>query len=297
MDQNGPGVFCHMEDIMKKITLLDGSTGTALWNFAEREGIDKVPTWQYNITHPELVEELHRKYIEAGSQIILTNTFGANGPAVKHYKGFDTAEVIRRGVEIAKKAAEGTDVKVSASFGPLTMLLEPYGDLEEDECAEIYDEMAAAAVSGGADYINFETFMDVQMIRIAAQAAAKHGVPVGCSLSFERIGKTMMGNSVDDVLEELAPLNLYCVGLNCSLGPVDAIPVIQEYAQKTDIPIYFKPNAGLPVTGPDGKISNPYTAEQFAQEVKPALDFVSYAGGCCGTDFEYIAQLKKLIVS
>ena len=122
----------------KKITLLDGAVGTTLWSIAEAHGVEKVPVWRYNIEHPEFVEELTRKYLEAGSEIILTNTFGANGPSVKHSSDYSVKDVVTAGVKITKKVTDGTGVKACMSVGPLSQILEPYGDLEEDECREIY---------------------------------------------------------------------------------------------------------------------------------------------------------------
>lgn len=279
----------------RKITLMDGAVGTTLWGIAEAHGVKKEPVWKYNVEHPEFVEELTKRYLEAGCEMILANTFGANGPAVKRSSPYTVAEVVSAGVGIAKKVLDGTGVKAVLSLGPLTQLLEPYGDLEEEECAAIYDEMLNAGVGAGADMILIQTFMDLEMMRVATVEAKKYGLPVMCSMTFEKNGKTMFGNSVEDTIDTLSPLGIEAIGLNCSLGPDLALPIIKEFFEKTDLPLLFKPNAGKPILSADGEAVSPYTAERFAEEVKPALQYVSYIGGCCGSDAEYIKEIKKML--
>jgi len=227
--------------------------------------------------------------------MILANTFGANGPAIKRSSPYTVAEVVSAGVGIAKKVLDGTGVKAVLSLGPLTQLLEPYGDLEEEECAAIYDEMLDAGVGTGADMILIQTFMDLEMMRVATVEAKKYGLPVMCSMTFEKNGKTMFGNSVEDTIDTLSPLGIEAIGLNCSLGPDLALPIIKEFSEKTDLPLLFKPNAGKPILSSDGEAVSPYTAKRFAEEVKPALQYVSYIGGCCGSDAEYIKEIKKML--
>ncbi len=279
----------------RKITLMDGAVGTTLWSIAEANGVKKEPVWKYNVEHPEFITELVKRYVDAGCEIVLANTFGANGPAVKRSSPYTVAEVIEGGVRAAKKALEGTNVRLCLSIGPLTQLLEPYGDLEEEECAAIYDEMLDAGVGAGADMILIQTFMDLEMMRVATVEAKKYGLPVMCSMTFEKNGKTMFGNSVQDTIDTLSPLGIEAIGLNCSLGPDLALPIIKEFSEKTDLPLLFKPNAGKPILSADGEAVSPYTAKRFAEDVKPALQYVSYIGGCCGSDAEYIKEIKKML--
>ena len=271
--------------------LLDGATGTMLWALAEKNGVPKVPVWRYNIEHPEFVEEVAREYIDAGSDMILTNTFDANRPAVRKNSEYTVEDVIRAGVAIAHKAAEGRDVKICFSVGPLSELLEPFGDLEEDECREVYAEMIRAGVEAGVDVILLETFMDAEMLRIAAEEGKKTGLPVFCTMSFEKSGKTMFGNSVDDILEALEPVGVDAVGLNCSYGPETAVAVIESFHQKTALPLILKPNAGLPVSF-GGDPEDAYTPERFINDLRPVLPYVSYVGGCCGSSPGYIKALR-----
>ncbi len=279
----------------EKITLLDGAVGTELWAKAEKNGWKKEPVWKYNIDHPEIVAELAREYADAGSDILLSNTFGANAPSVQKSSSYSVSEVVSAGVKIAKEAVAGRGIRVGLDAGPLSELMEPYGDLTEEEVAEIYAEMFEAGVGAGADLIFLETFIDLAMLRVAAEEAKKYGVPVFCSLSFERLGKTMMGNSPEDMIEELEPLGVDAIGMNCSLGPELAVPIIRKFAGKTSLPLLFKPNAGLPVMKADGTVSTEYSAKAFVDGIAPALDFVDYIGGCCGSAPSYIRELAERI--
>jgi 5-methyltetrahydrofolate--homocysteine methyltransferase len=279
----------------KKITLLDGAVGTTLWSIAEEGGVKKEPVWKYNIEHPEFVKKLTEKYLEAGSEIILANTFGANGPAVKRSSSYTVDEVISAGVRTAKNVLAETDVKLCLAVGPLTQILEPYGDLEEEECAAIYEEMMRSGMAAGCDMIMIQTFMDLEMMRIAAETARKYEVPVFCSMTFEKHGKTMFGNSVQDIIDTLTPLGIDAIGLNCSLGPDLALTIIKEFSERTDLPLMFKPNAGKPILSSDGSTAVSYSAAQFAEDIRPSLEYVSYIGGCCGSDATYITEIRKLL--
>ena len=277
------------------ITLLDGATGTALWALADANGVARMPVWKYNLEHPELVLAMHRQYIAAGSQMILSNTFSANGPMVKRTSKYSAAEVVRAGVLLAREASEGTAVKVLCDIGPLSQLMEPYGDLEEDEVDAIFDEMISAAKEAGADGVMAETFIELESACVAARVAKRHGMMTFVSMTFEKVGKTMMGNSVKQVCEAMEEIGVDAVGMNCSLGPVLALPIIEEFARTTKLPLLYKPNAGLPVVDASGRVQVPYTAAQFAREIAPALAFVRYVGGCCNSDPTYIAEIKKQI--
>ena len=282
---------------MSSIILLDGATGTELWKAAEEAGIKKAPVWTYNITAPYLVLELHRKYIEAGSRIICTNTFSANIPAVES-EGFNWKEVITAGVDIAKKAAAETSlrntsedskmhfsesVEVALDLGPLFSPLDPFGDTTEEACHNIYKNLCETGAAAGADIIFLETFMDTDMLAIAAEEAKKTGLPIFCSMSFERSGKTLYGASPEAMIEALEDIGPEAVGLNCSYGPVDAVPVMHAFRAVTDLPLILKPNTA------------DLSATEFAEALRPAADIVSYAGACCGSDPEYIRALNSLI--
>ena len=273
----------------REIVLLDGAFGTGLWNKAKQ----RVPVWRYNIEEPAIVGELTDEYIRAGAQIVQSNTFGANRHAVAK-SGYTVKQVVSEGVRLAREAAAGR-AKVSLNVGPLSVLMEPYGDLEEDECREIFDEQISAGVAEGPDIITLETFMDADMLRVAAEAAVKHGLPVFCTMTFTEAGKTIMGHSVEYFVEALSELPIAAVGLNCSLGPDKAVPVIAQFRQYTDLPLIFKPNAGKPVVE-NGVEKMQFDIDTFIEDSLPALDHdVTYIGGCCGSSPDYIRAMKARI--
>lgn len=278
---------------MKNITLLDGASGTRLWALSEAAGLPKAPSWTYNVTHPELVEQVAREYVEAGSQIIMSNTFNSNRATLAD-QGHSVTEVISAAIGAAKSAAAGR-ARVALDVGPLSGMMEPYGDLTEEEVTDIYAEQIGAGLAAGADMVFFETFMDPEMLRCAVVAAKRYDTPVLASMTFQAGGRTMMGTSPADMVALLAPLGVDAVGINCSLGPVEALPILRAFAEATDLPLIFKPNAGLPVTASDGTTVSPYTAELFAEESCAALSLASYIGACCGSSPDYIRALKTLL--
>jgi len=267
-----------------KPILLDGSVGSVLWSMAEAKGIEKVPVWRYNIEQPGMVLALHKSYVDAGSKIIFTNTFSANPESVARSSGYSVSQVFSAAINLAKKVAEGTDVKVALDLGPLSQLLEPYGKLTKAETSKIYTELCSLGAEAGVDLIVLETFMDIEMMTLAAICTKDTGLPFMCSMTFGKRGKTMMGDSVEKIVKALEPLSPLAVGMNCSSGPVEALPVIKEFAAKTSLPLFFKPNSGM---------GTAYSAEDFARELAPAIPFVHYIGGCCGCGVDYIKALAE----
>ncbi len=273
---------------MSRIKFLDGALGTNLWEMSGTNG----NVWELNMTAEDTVFNLHKMYVEAGSEIIATNTFSVNKFSVAK-KDYSVCEVIKRAVEIAKRAVKGTDVKVALDIGPLPELLEPYGDLTEEECESIYDEIISCGVQEKPSLIFFETFMDLEMLKIAVKVACKYGLPIFASMTFEPMGKTIMGNSVSDMIEGLKEYDISAIGLNCSNEPNKLINVIREFRDKTDKPLIFKPNAGLPQ---QVGASTLYKTDEdiFVTEMMPTKDLGEiYIGGCCGTKPSYIKKLVK----
>ena len=272
----------------KDIYLLDGANGTSLW---QKTG-DNGPVWRFNKLFPNAVRELTCEFIDAGSDFVLSNTFSANRPSVEPYD-FTVEETVREGVIIAKDAAKDR-AKVLLDIGPLTGLLIPFGKIAKDEAREFFGEMIKCGTMEKPDGIFLETFMDLDMLKIACEEAVKYDVPLLCSMSFTKYnpkkgGRTMFGNTPKQIAEALAAFKPEAIGLNCSEGPEETFPIIKEYSEVTDIPLIYKPNAGKPkVEG-----GNEVDYSDFAEEVSKAalIPGVKYIGGCCGSSPLYIKAL------
>ena len=275
---------------MSEIKFLDGANGTCLWAKTD----DKGPVWRYNEINPAIVRELAGEYIAAGSNFILSNTFSANRPSVEPF-GFAVEDIVRKGVAIAKEVADGK-AKVLLDIGPLTGMLEPFGNITKEEAKEYFAEMIDAGMKENPDGILLETFMDLEMLKIAAAEAKRYDVPLMCSMSFTKYnpkkgGRTMFGNTPAQIAKELAQFEPIAIGLNCSEGPEETYPIIKEFSEVTEIPLIYKPNAGTPTE--EGGSEFDYNV--FAEEVSKAalLPGVTYIGGCCGSGPNYIEALVK----
>ncbi len=266
------------------ITFLDGALGSILM----QNGGESVAL--LNLQDPDRVLSLHKEYIAAGSEIICTNTFSANRYGVDDA---DIEEIVATGIRIAKRAVGecGTDTRVALDIGPLSELLEPYGDLEEEDCAEQYRRIIAVGKKEGVDLVFFETFMDIEMLTLAVKQACDFDLPFICSMSFTEVGRTIMGNSTEQMCERFLPYNPIAIGMNCSMEPDKSIPIAAEFRKYTDLPIVFKPNAGKPIVSSDGVIYE--DASEFAKQCQPIKELGKvFVGGCCGSTPEYIERLK-----
>ena len=271
---------------MENVCLLDGAMGTELM----KRGVPtpRFPE-QVNLTEPAAVQAIHRDYIEAGSRLIYACTFGAN--PVKAGNG-EVASVIRAALANARVAA-GERARVALDVGPLGQLLEPYGDLEEEAARDAFREVFAAGEI--ADLVVLETFFDLTELLLALEAAREvlPGKPVFATMTFQQNGRTLTGVTVEEMARSLEEAGASAVGLNCSLGPVEALPLAQVLRDCTTLPLIVKPNAGMPdpATG-----AYPMDAAAFAAAMEPILRLgVQYAGGCCGTDPDYIRNLARLL--
>ncbi|MCI6550301.1 MAG: homocysteine S-methyltransferase family protein [Prevotella sp.] len=271
----------------RNIQLLDGAAGTTMWEHTD----DRGPVWRYNIDHPEIPEMVAKEFAEAGATIVTTNTFSANAPTVERNSDYSVEEIVSKGVKIAKDALRGTGVKVALDCGPLAALLEPFGDLTRDECRRIYEQMISAGMSENPDLIYLMTFMDLDMMQIATDVAKQYHVPVFCSMTFTEFGATLMGNTVDQIVTTLAPMGIDAIGLNCSLGPDAALPIIRQFKEATSLPTLFKPNAGKPISNGQAE-TRLYTPEAFAKDFVPAFEYADYVGGCCGTNGVYLTAIR-----
>jgi len=274
-------------DSCGKYIFYDGAMGTMLYKCGLKSG-DKPDLM--NITAPDAVENIHRMYVEAGSEIVCTNTFGSNALNLEG-TGHTPQEVITAAVSAAKRAC-GNAAKVALDIGPLGHLLEPAGDIEYEKAYDLFKEMAIAGENAGADFAAIETMSDLEELKAALTAVSENTkLPVLATMTFEKSGFTYMGCTPEAFVETAEALGAAAVGLNCSLEPMEMITVAERIAKASRLPLIVKPNAGLP----DG-VSGRYNtgAEEFAaQMTEYAKIGARIIGGCCGTTPEYIKELKK----
>ena len=269
---------------------LDGAMGTLLQQNGLKPGMHPE---EMNLLYGEAVTAIHRTYVEAGSRIIYTNTFGASARKLAS-AGLTPEDVIPAAVQLAKAATAGTDALVALDIGPLGELLEPMGTLSFDDAYEEFARIAKAGTAAGADLAVIETMTDLYEAKAALLAVKENtSLPVLVTMSFEATGRTFTGCTLASMAHTLEGLGADAIGINCSLGPVQAAPFIQELARHTTLPIIAKPNAGLPDPA-TGRYD--LTPAQYAQAMLACADAgATLLGGCCGTNPEYLRALRDAL--
>ena len=273
-----------------QLVFLDGAMGTML----QQGGLkaDETPEL-VALTNPALLTSIHRQYIDAGTDIVYANTFGANRRKLARL-GASVEEVVIASIAAAKKACEGTNARVALDIGPLGELLQPLGNLPFEDAVDMFAELVRAGVKAGADLIAIETMTDLQEARAALIAAKENSdLPVIVTMSFEATGRTFTGCTAASMAATLTGLGADAIGVNCSLGPKQLLPILREIAAHTHLPIIAKPNAGLPdpTTG-----HYDLSPADFAAAMAEAVQMgVSIVGGCCGTSPEYIRALHERV--
>ena len=286
-----------MHSLIQELTargpiVTDGAWGTELQARGLGSG-DFPDAW--NLTHPERVEEVARAYVAAGSQIILTNTFGANRLRLSGHAMADrVTEMNRAGVEISWRAAGGW-ARVFASVGPSGKLLMT-GETTEDELSAVFAEQASALAQAGADAIVVETMADLAEAQLAVAAVRATGLPVVACMVFDS-GKdkdrTMMGATPEQVAEALTTAGADVIGANCGQGIAGFAAIGKRLRAATDRPIWLKPNAGLPQFV-DGRAIYATTPEQFVAHVPELIKAgASFIGGCCGSSPAFIQAIVR----
>ncbi|ABO50722.1 methionine synthase (B12-dependent) [Desulforamulus reducens MI-1] len=283
--------------VKKEVLIIDGAMGTLL----QQRGLPG--GWcpeEWNLSHPEAVKEIHKLYLEAGADIITTNTFGAIQLKLADYHlGDQVKEINQAAVKLAKEVAQPYGAMVAGSVGPLGKFLQPLGTMTFEEAYQQFYEQCAAMVEAGVDLILFETFGDIGEMRAALIAAADAGdVPVVASFTFDETGRTFTGTDPETAAVVAERLGIAAIGVNCSVGPRQLEGVVRKLTESTNLPVLVSPNAGMPeIIG--GKTVFRETPEIMAEYAQRFVDYgASILGGCCGTTPKHIQaiyqQVKKL---
>jgi len=272
--------------------LTDGAWGTEMQ--ARGLAAGETPDF-WNLSHPDRVEQVARAYVSAGSQVVLTNTFRANRIALATHPEVERIpEVNRAGVEISRRAA-GDQARVFASIGPCGKLLVT-GEVDEAALRAAFAEQARALAAGGADAIVVETMSDLTEAGIAVEAAKATGLPVVACMVFDsgkNRDRTMMGVTPQQAAEELTRIGADAIGANCGTGIEDYIPICASLAAATPLPVWIKPNAGLPELE-NGEVVYRTSPSEFASNVSKLLEAgARFVGGCCGTSPRFIEAMRR----
>ena len=281
-------------DFRKKRYVLDGGMGTML----QSAGMSpEETTTEFGLAHPEILTQIHKKYIEAGADIVYASTFGTNRFKKKEIGECTLQEAVRIQVQAAVKAkeimaAQGREVAVAIDLGPLGELLEPMGTLSFEDAYDAFREVIQAGCDL-ADLIVIETMTDLYEVKAAVLAAKETcDLPVIVTMTCEENGRTVTGVSLEAMVLTLEGLGVDAMGINCSLGPVEIFPMAEKLRSLTDLPLVIKPNAGLPdpATG-----AYDITCDQFVEKMEDFLKLgIELIGGCCGTTPEYIEGLAEI---
>jgi 5-methyltetrahydrofolate--homocysteine methyltransferase len=275
----------------------DGAWGTQLMQRGLPEG--QPPEW-FALERPDTIEEVARLYLEAGADLVTTDTFGGTSFRLKlHGLDGEGDRINRQAVEAVKRAVAGRAL-VSASVGPSGQLLEPFGDTSADAVEEAFAEQMRALAAAGADVLCIETMGDLTEATRAVKAAraVAPGVPVMATMTFEPTPRgyfTVMGVSVEKAVAGLEAAGADVVGSNCGTGIGDMVAIAGAMARATRLPILIQPNAGLPESRA-GQVVYNETAETMAARVPELLDLgVAIVGGCCGTTPEHTRAIRRAV--
>ena len=282
------------EFLRDNIVILDGGMGTLLQSKGLKPG--ELPE-RWNITHPDVISNIHKAYFDAGSNVVCTNTFGAN--ALK-FSDAELDEIVSSAIDNAKAARrESTSPKekfIALDIGPSGKLLKPLGDLDFEDAVALFAKTVKLGTKYGADLIIIETMNDSYETKAALLAAKENSsLPVIVSNAYGSDGKLMTGATPSAMVTMLEGMGADAIGANCSLGPIQLRPVMLELLENASVPVIFKPNAGLPRQTENGTAFD-ITSDEFAKEVASLIrEGIRVAGGCCGTTPEYIEKLSTEI--
>ena len=280
------------EFIKEGLLYLDGGMGTLL----QKQGLlaGELPE-RRNLSHPEDIKSIHRAYFDAGSNVVSTNTFGANSLKFSHGELAEIIAAAVRNARAAQRESVGTqETWVALDIGPTGRMLKPYGDLDFEDAVSVFAETVRLGVENGVDLIFIETMSDTYETKAALLAAKENSdLPVFVSNAYGEDGKLLTGADPLAVIAMLEGMGADAIGVNCSFGPKALSETVKKYLQYASVPVLFKPNAGLPRTV-DGVTAYDVSPEEFAKEIEAlACLGVRAVGGCCGTTPAYIAETVR----
>jgi len=278
-----------IQKLQDNVIYMDGGMGTLLQSAGLAPG-EQPERW--NLLHPEVVRDIHRAYIKAGSRIITTNTFGANA---LHYTKEELAQIIPAAVQNVRDAMRESgvgDAYVALDIGPLGKLLRPWGDLDFEDAVTLFAEVVRLGAAAGADLVLIETMNDCAETKAALLAAKENcSLPVFVSNAYGADGKLMTGASPEAMVAILEGMGADAVGANCSQGPAQLLEIAQRLLSCASVPVILMPNAGLPRADAKGNTIYDISADDFAAYMADAVAAgVRLPGGCCGTTPEHIAK-------
>lgn len=293
-----------MEDILKRlergdVIVGDGSLGTLLIERGLRHG--NAPE-EFNLTRPHVLEEIASMYLEAGAEIITTNTFGASPLRLRHYSLQGKMEAINCIAVEAVRKSVGNNAYVSASVGPTARMIKPLGDTEPEEISLCFERQIAVLLAAGADLICIETMTDLTETLLAVKAARSLDlkIPVIATMTFGKTPRgyfTIMGTSIENAAVELERAGANAVGSNCGAGMETMVEIAAVFRRYASLPVVIQGNAGLPVETENG-VEYPETPDFFAAKTNELLDLgVQIIGGCCGSGPEHIRAIRKAVDS
>ena len=283
-----------MEEIRKRIVFFDGGTGSLLQANGLKPG-ELPETW--NILHPEIVTKLHYDYLEAGADIIKTNTFGANGLKFNDSSEYGLDGIVTAAMENAKNAVgkAGKKCFIALDIGPTGKLLKPLGDLGFEEAYGLFSDVVKIGAREGADLVLIETMSDSYEVKAAVLAAKENcDLPVFATMIFDSRGKLLTGGTVESTVALLEGLGVDALGINCGLGPVQMKGILADIMKAASVPVIVNPNAGLP-RSEGGKTVYDIDADEFARTMREIVEMgACVVGGCCGTTPEHIKKTIEL---
>ncbi|MFB0564409.1 MAG: homocysteine S-methyltransferase family protein [Candidatus Aminicenantaceae bacterium] len=283
--------------IKERVVLLDGGMGTELIRHGLPQGACP-ETW--NTENPKIVKKIHKSYFEAGSDVVLTNSFGGNKIKLSSYSLEHKCYELNYAAATLANEVKPEGKYVAGSIGPTGKFLKPQGEFTEEEFQDAFAEQVKGLTEGEVDFLLIETQYDLREARCALKAAKEVShLPHFVTMTFNRNPRgffTLMGNSVSQCVEELEAEGISALGTNCTLNSADMADLVKIIRAETALPIIAQANAGQPSLSSDGKVSYSQSSEDYVKYIPEMIkNGANLVGGCCGTDPSYIEKMFKLI--